>query len=125
MLEPLKIHAKNFLPFIHFDKEKSIFLLEGKSIPEDSSEFYDKVVEWIKNYSKEPNEETIFVLKLDYYNSSSAREIANIIKCFDEIFKKGSDVKIKWLYNPDDEVMKENGEDFSILFTVPISIESF
>ena len=122
MLKPLKIHSKNFLPFVHFDKENSIFKLEGKSIPEDSAEFYTRVFVWLKEYATEPNKETVFTLNLDYYNSSSAREIANIIKHFDEMFKNGHNVKIIWLFNPDDEVMKENGEDFSILFTLPIEI---
>ena len=125
MLKPLKIHSKNFLPFIHFDKENSIFKLEGKSIPEDSASFYEQVFDWLDKYAKAPNKETIFTLKLDYYNSSSAREIANIIKHFDEMYQKGHNVKVKWLFNPDDEVMKENGEDFSILFSVPITIESY
>ena len=125
MINALKIHSKNFLPLVHLDKENSIFKIEGKSIPEDSSEFYGQVIEWIKEYSNDPNEETVFILKLDYYNSSSARDIANIIKCFDEIHKNGHNVHIKWLYNPDDEVMKENGEDFSILFKVPIDIISY
>ncbi|MBN2891054.1 MAG: DUF1987 domain-containing protein [Bacteroidales bacterium] len=122
MLKPLKIHAKNFLPFVHFDKEQSIFKIEGKSIPEDSAEFYSGVFEWLNLYKEQPNNETILVLKLDYYNSSSAREIANIIKLFDELYQKGHNIKIQWMYNPDDEVMKENGEDFSILFSVPIDI---
>ncbi len=123
MLEPLKIHAKNFLPFVHLDKEKSIFKIEGKSIPEDSSEFYSRVFKWLKEYSLNPNQETRLSLRLDYYNSSSAREIANVIKFFDELYQKGHKVIIEWLYNPDDDVMKENGEDFSILFSVPIEIK--
>lgn len=122
MLKPLKIHSRNFLPFVHLDKENSIFKLEGKSIPEDSAEFYANVIIWLKEYAKNPNKETIFYLNLDYYNSSSAREIANIIKHFDEMYGNGHNVKIIWQYNPDDEVMKENGEDFSILFSLPIEI---
>lgn len=125
MLKPLKIHSRNFLPYVHFDVENSIFKVEGKSIPEDSAEFYTKIFEWLDKYKENPNEETILTLKLDYYNSSSAREIANVIKFFDEMYQKGHDVKIHWLYNPDDEVMKENGEDFSILFSVPIEIMSY
>lgn len=122
MLEPLIIRKKTFMPFVYFDKEKSIFRLEGKSIPEDSTEFYPKIFAWLEEYVKNPNKKTVLVLKLDYYNSSSARDIANIIKFFDALYKKGHEVEVKWIYNSDDEVMRENGEDFKILFTVPIEI---
>ncbi len=124
MLEPLIIRRSRFLPLIHFSKQENIFLIEGKSIPEDSNEFYSVVFEWLALYEKEPNPQTVVTLKLDYYNSSSARQIANMIKVFDQIYKNGNDVRINWIYSSYDEVMKENGEDFSKIFSVPIHIST-
>ena len=125
MLKPLKISEKNFLPEIILDKENEIFEIKGKSIPEDSAHFYSIVFNWFDKYFLEPNEKTNLTFMLDYYNSSSAREVANIIKYFDTKYTEGHSVKITWLYNEEDEVMKENGEDFSILFSIPISIKDY
>ncbi len=125
MCKPFKIHMKNFLPEVILDKEKEIFSIKGKSIPEDSGAFYKPVFEWFEEYFKSPNDETVLVLKLDYYNSSSARSIANLIKIFDDKHSKGLKVKILWYFNPDDEAMKENGEDFSLLFSLPIEIKPY
>ncbi|MBN2662243.1 MAG: DUF1987 domain-containing protein [Bacteroidales bacterium] len=125
MFDPLKIHSKNFLPEVVLDKDKGIFIIKGKSIPEDSSEFYSPVFKWFEVYFENPNPETVFFLQLDYYNSSSARAIANLIKLFDDKFNLGVNVKVIWSYNPDDEAMKENGEDFSLLFSLPIEINPY
>ncbi len=123
MLKPLRIHSKNYLPEINFDKEKGIFLIKGKSIPEDSGSFYSRIMDWLKEYFQEPNQKTVFVFELEYYNSASAREIANLIKFLQDKYEQGNDILIKWYYIEEDEVMKENGEDFSILFSIPIEIQ--
>lgn len=125
MPNPLKIHSKNFLPEVVLDKDKGTFRIKGKSIPENSSQFYAPVFKWFEAYFENPNPETILYLQLDYYNSSSARAIANLIKLFDDKFSSGLNVKVIWSFNPDDEAMKENGEDFSLLFSLPIEINSY
>jgi len=125
MLKALRIKEKNFLPEIILDKEKEIFEIKGKSIPEDSALFYSIIFRWFDEYFSNPLELTILKFKLDYYNSSSAREVANIVKYFDTKYTEGHNVKIIWFYNTEDEVMKENGEDFSILFSIPIVIQEY
>jgi len=124
MLQKLFISEKNFLPHIYLDKEKNIFQIKGKSIPEDSREFYKIVFDWFDKYFEDPNPETILEFDLDYYNSSSARDIANMIKYFDNKYKEGIKVSIIWYYNINDEIMKENEEDFSLLFSLPIKIKA-
>jgi len=126
MSKPLKIFSKNFLPEVVLDKDNGIFTITGKSIPEDSSEFYAPVFNWFNDYFEAPNSETVLVFRLDYYNSSSARAIANLMKLLDNNFvNKNTNVKVVWEYNSDDEAMKESGEDFSMLFSLPIEIKAF
>jgi hypothetical protein len=123
MLKPLKIHSKHYLPQVILDKENAIFSIKGKSIPEDSNEFYSRVMSWLKDYFDDPNDETIFTFELEYYNSASAREIANLIKFLQDKYDEGHKIRVKWFFIEEDEVMKENGEDFSILFSLPIEIQ--
>ncbi len=122
MPKPLHKVTYKMNPEVWLDQEKNIFLIKGKSFPEDSVLYYNDVIEWLEEYFKNPNPKTVVEIQLEYYNSSSARSIASILKLLEEMYQKGYDVEVYWYYNPDDETMKENGEDFSILFSLPIKI---
>ena len=122
MPKPLYKVAYKMNPEVRLDREKNIFLIKGKSFPEDSVLYYKDVIEWFEEYFKNPNPKTVVEIQLEYYNSSSARSIASILKLLEEMYQEGYDVEVYWYYNPDDETMKENGEDFSILFSLPVKI---
>jgi len=117
MLEKLEIKRRSKIyPQITLNPAQGIFEITGRSLPENTTKFYDSVIDWLVEYSKDPNEETVFKFKLDYYNSASARKITDIFI----IISKIKNVKIKWYYMKEDEVMKENGEDFSAIVNIPI-----
>lgn len=120
----LLIPEKNFLPEILLDKENSIFRIRGKSIPENAESFYSPVLKWIEDYFENPNNATELEIMLHYYNSSSARSISKIIKMFDDKYNEGLDVRITWVVLNEDEEMINNGEDFKILFKLPIEIKT-
>lgn len=117
MLEKLEIKRKGkVFPQVILNSEKGIFEILGRSLPENATNFYDKIIDWLVEYSENPNEETVFNFKLDYYNSSSARKITDIFI----VLSKIKNIKIKWYYTKEDEVMRENGEDFSSIVAIPI-----
>lgn len=109
-------------PHINFDPETGEFLLEGRSIPENSLEYYRPLVEWLENYLKNPKPSTILTVNLEYFNTSTS-------KCLVEIFRKlevingKSDVRIYWHYEEEDEDMMESGEDFRKIVNIPIEIK--
>lgn len=123
-MDRLYILEKNFLPEILLDKEKSVFRIKGKSIPENAENFYRPVLKWLETYFDNPNPTTELEIMLHYYNSSSARSISKIIKMFDDKFNEGLDVKVLWVVLHEDEEMINNGEDFKILFKLPIEIKT-
>lgn len=53
---------------------------------------------------------TIVNMKLNYFNSSSARKIVEFLSVLEKIGEDGNVTKIKWYYKSHDEVMKERGE---------------
>lgn len=126
MLESINIRARNIYPSVRLDKEKSIFELSGRSLPEDVDVFYIPVIEWIQKYIEMPNDYTEFVFKFDYYNSSTARKIIDILLILEQIKKKfpEKDVKIIWYYDEGDEVMKDNGEDFQNVIKIPFELRT-
>ncbi len=112
----------DFYPRMVFDKENASFLIEGRSLPEDSEAVYSPVLEWLDDYSKQPNEETKMVFNLEYYNSASLRKFADILKKLKEIGDTtGTKVSAVWYYEDGDESSVENAED--LMSSIGIDME--
>src|SRR5688572_31551773 len=73
-MEILNLEGTADTPKIILDKGNGIFEISGRSLPEDSVEFYGPVLEWISNYAKAPNATTHFSFKLEYFNTSSSKD---------------------------------------------------
>ena len=78
-MEILNLEGTEDTPKIILDKKNGIFEISGRSLPEDSAEFYRPVLEWIGGYAKEPNGSTEFVFKLEYFNTASSKLILDEI----------------------------------------------
>ena len=112
----------DFYPRMVFDKEEAAFLIEGRSLPEDSDAVYSPVLEWLDDYSKQPNDETKMVFNLEYYNSASLRKFADILKKLKEIGDvTGTKVSAVWYYEDGDESSVENAED--LMSSIGIDME--
>ncbi len=109
-------------PHILLD-QAGYFELKGKSIPENSTEFYKPVFDWLDNYAADPKGSTKILVELEYFNTSSSKCILDIFRKLEAIHKAGkSTVSIAWLYDEDDEDMKETGEDYQTIVKVPFTI---
>lgn len=118
-METIKILATEDTPNIILDRKNNIFEFAGRSMPEDSGLFYEPIVEWFEDYSKNPNPETIITFKLIYFNTASSKLILDILSLLDAMHKKGYTVKVNWYYPEDDEDMQEAGEEFCDIIDVP------
>lgn len=98
-------------PRVCFDPDNNIFEIANKSLPEDADEFYEPVIKWLESYQEQPNEQTDFYFKLDYFNTSSARYITSMIKILDAMSQKHK-VKVFWYYREIDEDMQSMGEEY-------------
>ena len=127
-METLRIELTQSTPRIYLDKKLSKFELAGKSFPEESRSFYAPLFNWLEEYAKDPNDETLFEFNLEYFNSSSSLIILEILNLLDKIFKNGNKVSISWNYLDIDEDMLEAGEEYSELVKIPFvfnSVEEF
>ncbi|MEN8122159.1 MAG: DUF1987 domain-containing protein [Bacteroidota bacterium] len=110
-MNALIIEETNQTPRVCFDPGNNIFEIINKSLPEDADLFYGPLIEWLEGYQEQPNEQTEFHFKFDYYNTSSARNISTIIKILDAMSQKHK-VKIFWHYREIDEDMQSMGEQY-------------
>ena len=120
-MEILMIEGGDDTPAVFFDKSNGVFEISGRSLPEDTVSFYKPVVDWIKQYQKQPNIETNFSFKLDYFNTSSSKIILDLIGLLKEI--KG--MCIIWHYRDDDEEILEAGKEFSEQVDVPFEFKEY
>ena len=109
----LRIEASDDTPLVILDKEKQLFEISGKSMPEDVIDFYQPVLDWLKNYQLEPLEKTEFNFKLIYFNTASSKLILDVLMLYEEIAEAGNDVTIKWHSLESDEDMQEAGQEYA------------
>ncbi|WP_026475499.1 DUF1987 domain-containing protein [Alkaliflexus imshenetskii] len=109
-------------PYVRLDGEKGLIEIKGRSIPENSVEFYKPLIDWLDKYGTTPLESTDVNVQLEYFNTSSSKCILDIFKKLELIYKKGSKVQINWYYEEDDEDMFEAGEDYQSIINIPFSM---
>ena len=120
-MEILNLEGTEDTPKIILDKKNGIFEISGRSLPEDSAEFYRPVLEWIEQYGEASNSSTDFVFKLEYFNTASSKLILDVLSALEDI--KG--MKILWYFHEDDEDMEEAGQEFSELVEIPFEFKTY
>lgn len=109
----MKIERTSKTPEVLLDSEQGSITLIGRSIPENSIEFYAPVMEWIEKYSIDTKPQTQFNIHLEYFNTSSSKCILDILKKLRNLDQAGkTKIVVNWYYDEDDEDMLEAGEDY-------------
>lgn len=124
MPEKLYIQPTDDLPGVMLDANNNIYKIYGRVIPEDGNRFFDPIIDWIAEYVKKPNPETEFYLRLDYYNSSTARMLIKIIVELEKIQKTKNKIKVIWECDDDDDVIKERGEELKSISFLPFELRT-
>ena len=105
-------------PSVRLDGTTGIIEVKGRSIPENSVEFYKPLIDWLEKYGASPGANTVVNIQLEYFNTSSSKCILDIFKKLELINKKGNPVEINWYYEEDDEDMFEAGEDYQSIISL-------
>jgi len=120
-MEIINLEGTEDTPKIILDKANGIFEISGRSLPEDSAEFFQPILDWIGAYENDPNASTQFVFKLEYFNTASSKLILDILSSLEEI----DGVTVLWYFHEDDEDMEEAGEEFSELVELPFEFKTY
>ncbi len=118
----LNIDATETSPKVYFDTFSNYFEISGESRPENVQDFYMPIMSWIKEFKNylienrklgEPIRPLNINIKLEYFNSSSAKYILDLLKSFKDILDNGFEMTINWHYENEDEDMLEAGQEMS------------
>ena len=121
-MEALSIDGTAKTPSVKFDGQEGVIEIKGRSIPENSIEFYKPLVEWLEKYSSTPLDLTQVNVQLEYFNTSSSKCLLDVFKKLEVIFKRGQKVGINWYFEADDEDMLEAGEDYQSIINIPFKM---
>jgi hypothetical protein len=118
----LQFEGSSKTPFVNFDHETGLLELKGRSIPENSIDFYKPLIDWVDKYGRTPQQRTALHVQLEYFNTSSSKCILDLFKKLEAIRAAGNDVTVLWHYEEDDEDMLEAGEDYAGIINIPFKM---
>ena len=117
-MNPFILSETEDTPSIILDPENNKFSFSNVSLPEDAVEFYMPVFHWLKEYSKSPKPESVFIFKIEYLNTASSKQIFELILFIEKI----KDARIKWYYEAIDEDMESLGQRFKNLVSIDLEL---
>ena len=108
-------------PSVILDADRGIFEISQMSLPEDAVDFYTPILAWLRDYAKDPNPETVFNMKLEYFNTASSKQLIQILLLLQDM-KDKSNVLVKWYYKEIDEDMLSLGEEYKQIMKIPFEL---
>ena len=132
-MKALRIEPTEFTPEIIFDPGTNQFEISGESRPENAGKFYSVILDWLDQYynlrywkdNKFSNSPEILIgFKLEYFNSTSAKFILDILLKLESFRKDNVKIKVVWHYEEPDIDMKESGEEFAEMTGIPFEFVS-
>jgi hypothetical protein len=122
-METYSISGTPNTPSINFDLDNGILNISGRSIPENSIEFYNPLFSAIDAYISNPKNKTTLNIQLEYYNSSSSACLLSVFKKLEKFTKgAGFPVIVNWLYEENDEDILAAGKNFEGMVDLPFTM---
>jgi len=112
---------KNCPGIIYYPDANKLELV-GRSIPENPELIFRRLDDWITLHF-EKNKDLNVTIQLEYINSGSSKYLYEILKRLTGFGRTGNTVKLRWLYEEDDEAMLELGEHYRDTAGIPLKIE--
>ncbi len=122
-MEPIiRVERTANTPSIYIDTTRNFCRIEGSSFPEDSTQTYLPVLNWLEELGSNFDSELKMEFNFDFLNSVSHKKVWIILNELKKLHQIGKPVKVVWYYDEYDEEIMESGEDLSELINVPFEI---
>lgn len=99
-------------PYILIDEDKGYMRFEGESFHENVIDFFKDISSWLDQYLKSEFTGLTFDCELQYFNSSTAKLLLNLLMEMDDHATDEKKVTVNWITTNDNEIIIECGEDF-------------
>ncbi len=101
-------------PKVEKDISNGTLSISGISMMEDAMSFYKPIKEWVGEYLESSASITLD-FNLEYFNSSSAKQIIQLISKLEESNVTG---KVIWKYPADEIILYERGKELEAILDV-------
>jgi hypothetical protein len=108
-------------PGIAYYPDTNKLELVGRSIPENPELIFHRLEDWLTMHFEKSQGLNVNI-QLEYINSGSSKYLYEILKRLTGYGRSGKLVKMKWLYEEDDEGMLELGEHYRDTAGIPLEI---
>lgn len=114
-MEKVFIEPTRTTPLVKFDPDEGVLEMKGRSSPENSIEFYQRIIDGLDAFASTGSAEFTANMAFEYFNTSSSKCLFDVFKKLSKIQDSGKKITINWYYEEGDEDMMEAGEDYSDL----------
>jgi hypothetical protein len=118
-MSEIKLEKTAKTPEVKFSTGPVAMSLAGRSIPENSIEFYKPLLDWVDSNVEDNDEVVNISIRLEYFNTSSSKCLMDLFK---RIEKASSKATVDWYYEDEDEDMLEAGEDYDAIIDIPFRL---
>jgi hypothetical protein len=96
--------------------------LGGESYPENAYEFYAPVIEWVRTFLDTQSPAVTMRIALSYLNTSSTKQMIDILDLLENAHEKGAEVSVEWYYDPENERAQDTIEEFREDYSMPFAV---
>jgi len=118
-MENLVIDATTSSPRVEFDAQRGLLRLSGESYPENSFEFYEPILQWVRGFLESGDGPVTLELRMAYLNTSSIKSLMDLLDDLEEAHRSGRAVTVHWHYDQENDRARELAEDFREDLTLP------
>ncbi|MCB0504230.1 MAG: DUF1987 domain-containing protein [Cyclobacteriaceae bacterium] len=122
-MENIFINGTDRTPEVDFRFDEGLLKLSGRSITENPTKFYNKLAEYLEEYVSEAQQNTVFKVILEYFNTSTSKCLADLFKQLEKLYNSNKGVLVEWYYEEDDEEIKDSGKDYQDIFNLPFEVK--
>ncbi len=121
-MERWTIEATDRTPSVVLDRQESFLKIEGRSYPEEGTDFFDPIILRFKTLEDSENPIKVIHIRLEYYNSSTTRAMAELLTSLKKAKTSGHDVKVIWEFEEDDDGIQDDIDMFLDTFELDFDI---
>jgi hypothetical protein len=126
-MEILELEITDNTPQVSLNHKTNVLAFKGDSRPEDVRKFFMPILDWLSDYGKHlhflkdqgGNIQVTVDFEFEYFNSSSAKYLMDIILKIGEISdSENVTLSLNWHYDEMDEDMFDSGEEFEDMLDI-------
>jgi hypothetical protein len=121
-MKRIRIKQTTDSPSLIIDGEVGLIRIAGKAIAHNPGTVYKKLEKEIAEYCLDPHLLSTVNIRLINLSSSASKWLYHLLKEIEKINGDETQVIVNWIYEKDNEVMLETGEDFQQIIDLPFNL---